>query len=398
MITILLLYFLFLLLPFGQLTKLPINYPEVNVYAHDVVLVLLILVFALTKVFKKEKLVLPKTAPAIFIFIFSCLLSLIVNFKNYPLRNLLVASLYFLRWSFYALFYFFIYDLFKRRSRIRNNIIQMLMIVGFTASFLGLLQYIFIPDIRPLTFLQWDDHYYRLVGTFLDPGFTGVIYVLSLILIVVLYWGEMIKFKKTSLWILWLIVYLALALTYARSAYLAYLIAMAVVARFKKSFKFFLGVLILGIVTLLLLPRQGGEGVRLERKSTIFLRIESYKKAVKIIADNPIFGVGFNTYRYAQKKYGFLGEEWQKTHSGAGVDSSLLFVFATTGIVGFASFIYLLIKLAALNYPFKKTENLKLVSFASFLAVFIHSFFNNSLFYPWIMIWLWVNLGLSETE
>lgn len=397
MITLGLFYCLLLLFPLGQLTKLPINYPEVNLYAHDVILALLILFFILEKIFKKEKLFLPKATPSIFIFMFCSLLSLIFNFKNYPLRDLSIASLYFLRWSFYAFLYFFVCDLLKRKSGVRTNIIQMLVIAGFTASVLGVLQYIFIPDIRSLTFLHWDPHYYRIVGTFLDPGFTGMIYVLALILIIVFYWEQIIRFKNSIFYILWAIVYISLVLTYARSAYLAYLTAMATVAWFKKSFKFFLGVLILGIVTLLLLPRPGGEGVKLERKSTIFSRIESYKKGLKIAVDNPVFGVGFNTYRYAQKSYGFLDKGWQNTHSGAGVDSSLLFVFATTGILGLVSYVYLLIRLAVLNFPFKKTEKLKLVSFVSLLSVLAHSFFNNSLFYPWIMIWLWVNLGLSET-
>ena len=398
MITILLLYLLLLLFPFGQLTKIPLGYLRVNVYAHDVVLALLVLAFISRKVFKKERLFLPKTASAIVIFIFFCLLSLVFNFKNYPLRNLLVGSLYFLRWSFYAFFYLFICDLFKKRNNIRINIIQMLIIVGFSASFFGLLQYIFIPDVRSLTFLQWDDHYYRIVGTFFDPGFTSMIYVLTLILIIVLYWNEIIRFKKPIFYALAGMVYISLALTYARSAYLAYLIAMVTVAWFKRSFKFFLAVLILGMVTLLLLPRPGGEGVKLERRSTIFLRIESYKKGLKIAVDHPVLGTGFNTYRYAQKKYGFLGEEWQETHSGAGIDSSLLFVFATTGVLGLISYLYLLVRLAVLNFPFKKSEKLKLVSFISLLSVFIHSFFNNSLFYSWIMIWLWIVLGLSETE
>lgn len=398
MITLLLLYLLLLLFPFGQLTRLPLSYPAVNVYAHDIVLSLLVLAFILRKIFKKEKLFLPKTTSLIFIFISCCLLSLIFNFKNYPLKDLSIASLYLLRWSFYACLYFFVCDLLKRKSNLRASIIQILIVVGLTASLLGVLQYIFIPDIRPLTFLQWDPHYYRLVGTFLDPGFTGMIYVLVLILILVWCGDEIAKFKNLVFYAFWAIVYVSLVLTYARSAYLAYFTAMTVIAWFKKSFKFFLAVLILGAVTLLLLPRPGGEGVKLERKSTIFSRIESYKKGLKIALDHPVFGTGFNTLRYTQKNYGFLGEEWQETHSGAGVDSSLLFVFATTGIVGLTSYVYLLVRLAVLNFPSKKSEKLKLVSFTSLLSVFIHSFFNNSLFYPWLMIWLWVVLGLSELE
>ena len=38
--------------------------------------------------------------------------------------------------------------------------------------------YFIFPDVRSLAVDQWDPHYYRLVGSLLDPGFTGIILVL----------------------------------------------------------------------------------------------------------------------------------------------------------------------------------------------------------------------------
>jgi hypothetical protein len=72
--------------------------------------------------------------------------------------------------------------------------------------------------------------------------------------------------------------------------------------------------------------------------------------------------------------------------AAAGMDSSLLFVAATTGIIGAAAYIYLL---------FSMIRNGKKSRFyiASFAALLVHSLFVNSLFYPWVMIWMWILTG-----
>ena len=120
--------------------------------------------------------------------------------------------------------------------------------------------------------------------------------------------------------------------------------------------------------------QSDGEGVKLERTYSVWARAESWKTAWNIFSQNPILGVGFNTYRYAQ---GASAD----SHAGAGVDSSLLLVLATTGIVGFV------IYLKYLKYLWKLGEN-DLVLSASLVALFVHSLFLNSQFYPHVMLWI----------
>jgi O-antigen ligase len=184
--------------------------------------------------------------------------------------------------------------------------------------------------------------------------------------------------------------YFALALTYSRSSYLAYLVGISVVAWIKKSPKLFLAAFLLGVLTILILPRpSGSEGVRLEREESAWARVDNWKQSLTIWVKHPVFGVGFNTYRYAQKKERFLEDDWQENHAGAGADSSLLFVLATTGLLGF------------LSYGFLGWQMLKLKSLvvkASLIALLIHSFFLNSLFYPWVMLWFWSLDALGENQ
>ena len=376
---------------------------EVHFFLTDVVLAFMVTLWLGRKLIKREKIIPPPLTKPILLFATCCLLSLLYNSSLLSGREAGVASLYLVRWVVYAGLYFVVYDLIHNpkvkisSAKLADQISNLLIGTGVAAAVLGLLQYIFIPDTRFLEKYGWDPHLYRVIGTFFDPGFLGAIFVLTLILIVILNWNKQNRLliakqqtlfiaKQQTLFIFaGIIVYLALALTYSRASYLAYLAGMGTIAWFKKSPRFFLAVAAAGIITVFLLPRPGGEGVRLERESTIKYRIINWKQSLTIVQKNPVFGVGFNAYRYAQRRYGFLDiPEWQLSHAGAGADSSLLFILATTGIVGFSAYLWLWWKIL-------RSKNL--IILASALALLVHSSFVNSLLYPWIMGWMWILLG-----
>lgn len=403
-----LLFFYLVLFPFGQLNRLPISLfqsPEIRFYLTDLVMFLLILTWGAWRfLLTKKKYTLPPLAKSIFLFSLIAMVSLIVNSSRLSIRELFVSGLYLLRWIVYAGLYFVLFDLksqFKpARHRLRrqalaggylkwSNTINYLIVLGIMTAIFGLVQYLIWPDIGALEVFGYDPHYFRLVGTFFDPGFIGVILVLTLILLVVSNWEKIGVFKLKNLPVHCLLftVYCSLALTYSRSSYLAYLIGMGVIAFTKRTPRFFLIILLLGALTLLILPRQsGGEGIRLERTSTAQARIGSWENALVISRDHPLIGVGFNAFRYAQRDYGFLKERWQESNAGAGADSSLLFVLATTGIFGFGVYLKLIWHISQIGEKDK-------VILASLAALFVHSWFLNSLFYPWIMAWMWILLA-----
>ncbi|MEK9201187.1 MAG: O-antigen ligase family protein [Patescibacteria group bacterium] len=237
--------------------------------------------------------------------------------------------------------------------------------LGIVTVVAGLAQYVFLPDVRFLSALGWDDHYYRVIGSFLDPGFTGLLLVLFL----VFFFEHRHRFMT-------ILSYLALALTYSRSSYLAFSVAFAIIAWQKRSIIIFAKAILILLFTLIILPRNsGGEGVRLSRTSSIQARITNWKESLQIFSDHPIIGVGFNTYRFAKKDYGFLeNRDWQTNHAGAGADSSLLFVAATTGLLGLTAYLLYLKKL----YMILDTKY--------FIPIIAHSIFLNSLFYPAVML------------
>lgn len=402
---VILLYCYIAIFPLGQIVKLPvqlIELPEINLYLTDMLIFLLVSCWLGWRLITRRKLQFPPLGRPVLAFFIVTLVSLLVNYRSLSGGEIGVALLYSLRWVVYAGVYFVIYDLGQSSKFKVQSISNGLVLVGLLAAIFGLLQYLFLPDTRFLEKWGWDPHYYRVIGTFLDPGFLGLILVLTLIPLVIKLW----PFTKLSWRIAaWLIIYIALALTYSRASYLAYLGSMGTIAWIKKSPKFFLGILMVGIVTVLLLPRPGGEGVRLERESTIKLRVVNWQQSLAIAKDHFILGIGFNAYRYAQKRYGFLDEQRsQVSHAGGGADSSLLFVLATTGILGLAAYLWLwmrIIKFTIYNLPASPAGGqftIKIAILASVVALFIHSLFLNSLFYPWVMGWFWILLGVTPVK
>jgi len=386
-----LLAILFFVYPLGQLERIPLGSPEIGFYCHDIIIGLLLFYWLGRKIIKKEKIKLHKFGQYILFFGSIAFFSYLINIPKRTGSEIFIAGLYLIRWLAYSSLYFVLQDL-KIRQLFNCSIVQLLIVVGSVAAGFGILQYIFYPDIRPLTAFEWDPHYYRVVGTYLEPGFAGLIFILTMVLIVEKCWAKNLKTQFTIYYLLFTIIYIAFALTYSRSAYLAYLLAMSIIAWVKKSWKFLLFTLLIFALTLYILPHPSGEGVKLERQYTFWSRFASWQNGLKIWSDYPIFGVGFNFYRYAARDYGFLGKNWISSHAGAGVDNSFLFVLSTTGLVGLSLYFWLLGTILVASYKnIKKSANLMI--FISFAICGIHANFNNTLFYPWIMIWLWVLLG-----
>ena len=168
-------------------------------------------------------------------------------------------------------------------------------------------------------------------------------------------------------------------------------------------------VLIIGVSALFIFVSSKNfhiENVNLFRIVSTEARIDSAKVAVEIIKNNPFFGVGFNTYRYAQVKYGFRNVVGSKSsHADAGTDNNLLFITATTGVVGlifYLSLLWVVIKKAYESYRNYKSKDIQkyigLILVASVGGIMVDSFFINSLFYSFVMIWIWILLGLVENN
>ena len=373
--------------PFGQLLKFPIDYrlARVGVYLTDMFLFLALL-FGFRDVaslFRKKA----DRLSGLIAFGLIGFSGLAMGYGRYSLGEIFIGGLYFVRWWIYLSLILLTAVYLKRKIVSKKHLLEMLLGVGTFLVVFGLVQYLIWPDLRTFEVAQWDPHYYRIVGTFLDPGFTGLIYVFTFL--VNLHFID--QGKRKVFYFVGSLAYLGLVFTYSRSSYLAFLAGLGAWSVLKKNWRYLaIGVLVLGL-TILALPRPSGEGVRLERISTVKARLLNYARTAEIIKSEPFLGVGFNLYRYAQREMGYLDYDWEKNHAAAGADSSLLFIGATTGVLGLAAYLVGWQRILKTSL----TSQTKLILVPAIVAVMFHSLFLNSLFYPWAMGWISILVGVG---
>lgn len=278
------------------------------------------------------------------------------------------------------------------------------LLIGFIFIACGFLQLILFPNLNFLTVYGWDPHQKRIVSTILDPNFAGLIFVFIFSTAISLYLFEQksmpitLTSKNRLLYLgLSLLAIVAVLLTYSRSSYLALIAAGLTIGTFKSP-KILLAVLIFLLVSFIAIPQVKNRIIgAFEIDETSQARIVSWKNAITIFQHQPIFGVGFNNYRYAQAKYRlFAYPEQIELHSASGVDSSLLLVAATTGIIGLLLFLALIAVVISSAISNIYLQPASLISLTVFLSLLVHSQFVNSFFFPQISLIFWFIFGLSQ--
>ncbi len=362
------LLFIFLILfPFGQIIRIGIVQPI------DVVVGLTAIYTVIAKL--KEPEIFRHFKNFLYIAIFTYVLSIFIFWT----KDLAIGLLYLFRLIAYFYFLIYVWNFVKTKEN-RSLLINALLSLSVISALFGWIQFFTFPDIKPFFVFGWDEHLFRLVGTFLDPTFLGLIIVFGLLITIHRY----IVVKRN--YYLWLITFLiiSLAFTYSRGSYLAFFAGLLILGIYQKKIKelFLVG---LGLfVLVILLPTSRNHSIELLRSFSALARIDNYIETINVFKTSPIFGVGFNNMCLARQK--FIGIESFASHACSGSDSSLLFILATTGIAGFTSFLYLVIQI------WKKSDNLFKVLAAS---LFVHSIFSNSLFYPWIMGYMIIIFAIS---
>ncbi len=347
-------------------------------------------------------------AKPLLIFISICLVSLLLQITKLKQQELIVSFLYLIRWVGYAGIYFAVASFDKV---FKKKIVYCMVIAGSLIVLTGYLQYFLYPNLRNLEYLGWDVHLYRMFGSFFDPNFFGaflVLYFMFLLSFVIARNEANSSTKRTEiaalitalLLLLTFLTLIAIYLTYSRSAYLMFVISLVTFFVLKQKVKWLLIVMsvvcILGALSFLFLNKHS-EGTNLLRVNSAKARIGSSENALIIFERNPIMGVGFNAYRYAAKSYGFIHQkQGQIDHGGAGADNSWLFVLATTGIIGFLAYINLWVKIVPLFHCSVAKNPLYPLLLSSSVGLFVNAVFINSLFYPLIMFWIWILVGLIE--
>ncbi len=375
----------------GQLIRLPLLSQSGALTLTDIFVFLTNAVFFLYFLTVKKKL---KLHPRIFIpaslFTLSAGLSTILALNKFSSSEVLASSLFLVRFILYFSQAIIAANIIKK-SEIRSWI-KLIILTVVVYLILGIIQLIVFPDLTFLASYGWDPHQMRIVSTFLDPNFSGALVSMMLAITLAMF---LFGFGRVYLFLSAFAI-IGIILTYSRSSYLNLIMIIATLGMFKSPKLFFTAIIIFIIIfSQISRVRQRIIGA-LTLDETAQARVESWKNAKTIFQDNLLFGVGFNTYRYAQAQYGlFSPDDPLGGHSGGGADSSFLLVAATCGIFGLVFFFGLLFSIFKIYLQDISLNYLHLASLSSFLGLLVHTQFVNSFFFPQIMLILWFMLGLN---
>lgn len=367
----------------GEIIKFPIfNIQGPVLLDFTIILLCLIGFFQIKFQFKKPDLV---TKSGI-LFLGICIFSLILTPLHLSKNEYLTSFSYTLRFSLYLLIYYLIYS--SAFPNLKKNISKVLLISGIIFSIIGLLQFLIFPNLIFLQVYGWDPHYFRTVSTFLDPNFAGAFFVLTLLLLLSL------RTRRTWQSFSFFIVYLALLTTFSRSSYLMFLASGITLSALKKSKKIFIATIVLFVILMSgfqLYTQLVAKPKGIDREQSASYRINTWQNGLSIFQKSPFLGIGFNAYKYALAQYHLADEQFLGSRGSSTNDSSLLYVLATTGIIGFLTYILYLISLIKIGLK----NNYPLV--AALVGLIIHCFFANSLFYPFILIWIFLKVADTKT-
>ena len=315
-------------------------------------------------------------------------------------QSISYSLLSFARLGLYVISGVYLYQLVKARQLTPFWLSFCLSLFFGLLLYFGLIQYAFLPDTRFLFFVGWDDHLHRLISTIFDPGFTGLLLGLGFVFFqqsrsLTSRW--LLFGQPVFLWLLSLAMAVGVLLTYSRASYLALAVSLLLLvvatwqARKIQLTIFYVVMMGLFVVGVLNVPRPGGEGVRLERTSTITARTETIQTAVLSLSQpiDLIVGQGLLTPLRPGQPSIYTGGE---SHARV-ADNWLIMLMTGTGIVGLGLSLGLLAKL--LCWAKAKPDSLLWVGL---IATAVHGLFNASISYPfvWIAVVSWGVITLGK--
>ncbi len=284
---------------------------------------------------------------------------------------------------------------------------SLLLVIGGIFTWFGLLQYFLMPDTRFLRNLGWDDHYYRLLGTFFDPNFAGMALVLACIVVFSLH-SRLPRFVLTlSLMVL----AACIAVTFSRSSYLAFTSTVAAILLIPTVLQHWQGKekvaagLVIAIsfaLALVVAPKPGGEGVKLLRTSSIEARATATQEYVSQLRPwSILWGTGLfvQPHNISEESAPTQGSSMSEISTPKSVffttdspnevpnhsqtpDNIFITLLSGIGIVGTVGALALMV---VFIHDLSRREVFAAVALGSTL---IHAQFNNTLFEPFIFQYL----------
>jgi hypothetical protein len=325
-----------------------------------------------------------------------------INRFDLSALELFVSLAFLARWLMYFALYIALINVVRERSvdTIWGAVETMLVIFAL----FGIVQAAFLPNFTQMIYpdnrsFNWDEQRHRLVSTVLEPNIAGTMLMMG-----VLVQAARITVGAPVKWWRILIVFVGLTLTISRSAAVGLFFGMICILMTQGLSRRLVKILLAaGCLVALASPflirfLMAYDKFSIGEGSSAAIRFTIWLQAIRIIADYPIFGIGFNTYRYALESYGIriVGA------SSYGAEGGLLFVTALTGFVGLAVYCAMLWQIVArcrsiwqdLTVPANQ-RGLAIGTTAATVGVVFASTFVNALLTTFVMEMLWVLWALT---
>jgi len=385
----------------GQLLRVPLPGQGGGLLPSDFAAVCVLLAaLARLRVLKKMETIWNIYTLCIVLFALWSLFTLMLNPLYLSLREIVPAWFYWIRLMVNLLLIPALVSLFLKNPARKLTASRLLLVSIFTMTTLGFIQLAVFPSLSGDG--GWDPHQNRLIATWLDPNFMGTFLSLGLLYVLAAHSKRNGLTLAGSAMIL-----LALILTQSRSALIALIITLlllapAVLIRMRPAISLRTATLALTLGLLVLMPPAYFLQERLlgllTRDATVHLRAAALSSAWRLAADHAVFGVGYNAYQYAARQAGLISDF--SIHSRAGADNSMLTIWVTAGLPGLVLFLtpWLLIIQASLKRWFKEGKAKVLAVAASIVFLLINSQFINSFLYSHILIFLALIISVSWAE
>ena len=310
--------------------------------------------------------------------------------------ELLFSLAYLVRWLAYFGIYLVAINLLREADVERVWRALETAILAFAAF--GILQALFLPGFAQMVepHVGWDIQGHRLVSTFLDPNMAGALIDIGLLVVL-----ARLSVGASSAWKA-VVLLAALALTISRGSIGAFVAGGLVILAARGLSRRLLRIAALLLVLALPFVPALIEFAQTFRKFNLgysaALKVPFWLHAIRVFLDHPVIGVGFNTYGYVQRSYGWAVHGVQRF----GVDGGLLFIGVMTGLVGLALYAGMMVlvlrrcrRIWRDGSRGAQDQGLAIGVAAATVAIVVHSVFANSLIYPLIMEPLWVLWALT---
>lgn len=296
--------------------------------------------------------------------------------------------------SYIILFFIIKYDF---KETINKIVLKVFILISFVLSTFGIIQFFTNIGLNK-NFISSR----RITSTFENPNHFGAFLMLAMFPVIMLMIYEKNKSKKLAYCILSLLIFASMVMTGSRNAYLGFVLA-CIVLCILINWKL-IWILISTCIAAVFINPIGKRFIQITDESQNISRINLWKTAIKMIKDNPIFGVGngnyvsnYDLYTTKYKIPKFEGLKRYPSHN------SYLKVESELGIVGIVSFIGMLFMIFnKLRVFVKECSNNYYRSFyigflASLIAFYFMNISDNLLFVPNETSYFWILVATFES-